>query len=658
VLDVLGSALGLYNSFTSAERSFNAAKSDIEKKPERTPEDEQELQRLKQELDSASSILPLLGEIMRRLYATITDSRFKRETAKAFQNEFNRITLFKTLCKNEMGIFENASPEDITRLFAEKFPSDIVQDPAVMRALLDLGKRIDCIDVKYAHVSKEILAALDVLLKCTPPESFQSSQNRLEFRRAQMRSHVRSQPQSQAILSHLLSLGYSEALWDSEDVMLKVTIEDAQNIEDNYMKELLALYAQYKDILIGLGYETLEIDKKPVKMSHLFRTEEYTGALSIEELRGRRNVATREIQKATAKSSRRVYISSRLLSLLQKERDIEEQFEKLRKTRGNTVTQKTYFIRLVMDPLETLGCCSAAIAGCYAPDGDHCEKALENSLKPNAAFISVFECVKDELGDEVPSEKEIENAEVLFTDQGLFVYKIYSNAHQFDTSAVWATMLKKLVELHYVPQIILPEQFPNAQTYRFISETVPTELSGSVITFKDDWFEDPQRPFVESYYDFKPLKIKVDFIVLNSENAADINEASTEEPSGDFALRLDGSHSRVGSSSGLKTVERREPVKKPIDERDFSGHMMQFILQKCRAAEIAEPMVNVFARPIALCLNDALEHGIVRNEFIEKGFNLEQWNRKLRKQKKPELSVEERNRITAEIREFLAGFSC
>jgi monoamine oxidase len=57
-------------------------------------------------------------------------------------------------------------------------------------------------------------------------------------------------------------------------------------------------------------------------------------------------------------------------------------------------------------------------------------------------------------------------------------------------------------------------------------------------------------------------------------------------------------------------------------------------------------------------LNDALEHGIVRNEFIEKGFNLEQWNRKLRKQKKPELSVEERNRITAEIREFLAGFSC
>ena len=29
--------------------------------------------------------------------------------------------------------------------------------------------------------------------------------------------------------------------------------------------------------------------------------------------------------------------------------------------------------------------------GCYSPDGDHAEKVLENGLKANAAFISVFE---------------------------------------------------------------------------------------------------------------------------------------------------------------------------------------------------------------------------------------------------------------------------
>ena len=29
--------------------------------------------------------------------------------------------------------------------------------------------------------------------------------------------------------------------------------------------------------------------------------------------------------------------------------------------------------------------------GCYAPDGDHAEKVLENGLKANAAFISIFE---------------------------------------------------------------------------------------------------------------------------------------------------------------------------------------------------------------------------------------------------------------------------
>lgn len=34
------------------------------------------------------------------------------------------------------------------------------------------------------------------------------------------------------------------------------------------------------------------------------------------------------------------------------------------------------------------------IVGCYAPDGDHAEKVLENGLKANAAFISVFEETK------------------------------------------------------------------------------------------------------------------------------------------------------------------------------------------------------------------------------------------------------------------------
>src|SRR5690242_4789189 len=40
---------------------------------------------------------------------------------------------------------------------------------------------------------------------------------------------------------------------------------------------------------------------------------------------------------------------------------------------------------------------------------------------------------------------EIENAEVLYTDSGLYVYKIYSNGHGYDTSLVWISFFRELV---------------------------------------------------------------------------------------------------------------------------------------------------------------------------------------------------------------------
>jgi len=71
--------------------------------------------------------------------------------------------------------------------------------------------------------------------------------------------------------------------------------------------------------------------------------------------------------------------------------------------------------------VNSANCCGKSIVGCYAPDGDHAEKPIENSLKSNLGFISVYDT------DGVqPMSHEIENAEVLFTDQGLFIYKVSS----------------------------------------------------------------------------------------------------------------------------------------------------------------------------------------------------------------------------------------
>jgi hypothetical protein len=52
---------------------------------------------------------------------------------------------------------------------------------------------------------------------------------------------------------------------------------------------------------------------------------------------------------------------------------------------------------------------------------DHAEKPLENALKANVAFISLFDESKE---SSKVMGSEIENVEVLFTDQGLYIYKV------------------------------------------------------------------------------------------------------------------------------------------------------------------------------------------------------------------------------------------
>jgi hypothetical protein len=95
---------------------------------------------------------------------------------------------------------------------------------------------------------------------------------------------------------------------------------------------------------------------------------------------------------------------------------------------------------------------------------------------------------------------EIENIEVLFTDQGFFVYKLYTNGHPYDTSLVWVSMFKTLVESHLVPAIIVPKGFPNSRTFSLLNSYLSEEFSGSSITYQDNFFDQE-----ETYYDFKPV---------------------------------------------------------------------------------------------------------------------------------------------------------
>ena len=46
---------------------------------------------------------------------------------------------------------------------------------------------------------------------------------------------------------------------------------------------------------------------------------------------------------------------------------------------------------------------------------------------------------------------EIENVEVMMTDQGLLFYKLYSNGHPYDTSLVWIAFMRSLIAAQRVP---------------------------------------------------------------------------------------------------------------------------------------------------------------------------------------------------------------
>lgn len=89
--------------------------------------------------------------------------------------------------------------------------------------------------------------------------------------------------------------------------------------------------------------------------------------------------------------------------------------------------------------------------------------------------------------------------EVLYTDSGLYIYRIYSNGHSYDTSLVWIAFFRELLLSNHVPAIILPRNFPSPRTFNLIKEFIPPEIYVSELVFVDNFFQEG----CESYYDHK-----------------------------------------------------------------------------------------------------------------------------------------------------------
>lgn len=158
-----------------------------------------------------------------------------------------------------------------------------------------------------------------------------------------------------------------------------------------------------------------------------------------------------------------------------------------------------------------LSCCDTHIIGCYAPGQIHCEKPVEIGLRANGGFLSIYS---------QQDGVELENSEVVFTDQGLYLYKAYSNGHVYDTSMIWLHLFKTLLSPPYsLPAIIVPRGFPTFITYELLTKYISPELTGSQLSWKKDFYER-----TEIYLDFAIERVKGGFdLILTPENLSDIS---------------------------------------------------------------------------------------------------------------------------------------
>jgi hypothetical protein len=436
---------------------------------------------------------------------------------------------------------------------------------------------------------------------------------------------------------------------------------------------------EYLDIVKELysGIKNIHYEGAEVPLEDFF-VENHRTSFTIEDLRSRRNHAIKMIDKRLKSHANRINLQNRKLSLLTREEGLEETLEKDKLAEGLAPPQRRrYWVRLNNTYWRVAACCGKQIAGCYAPNGDHAEKLLENSMKANVGIFSLYESNLSSTGgkkkkkqdaqkskkkkkkrggkrqnkqQEPPEDEEedldegpgleIENIEVLFTDQGLYTFKLYTNGHNLDTTLAWLQFFKVLASSRMVPAIIVPNNFPTVKIFNQLESFVPSQISGSIITYKDSFFDEFG---VTSYYDIAVEKIKQGDIVLDEESSRQIFISDNVDLHQGDGLKSSGSRSILIESTGMdvtnvsdKELESMKTHQQKIrPQMDFSGMVLTSTLRKVKQRLNDDQelfpfvyTVEAFVRFISQYLSLFLEKGIRDVSLISVGLDLESWNRR------------------------------
>ena len=641
-----------------------------------------------------TGIMKIVGQLLRDVLKALEERRFDATTIESFRDHLSRVLLFKNLFPTLLSEHaETYTPEQLAKLFLDTFPADIIRDEETMSTLSLLGTRIDHVTSqlpKFAHVAQATTQVLNEFFKWTPdpnsssvvipegtsnfsPEQKSELARRIYYRKQHLNDVVYNLAQNVALRSHLISMGYHHDFF-SRNFEIRVDVDDRRNLDDDFKASLSSLYGEYLDIVKDLypAIKHITYEGADVPLEDYF-VENHRTSFTIEDLRARRNNAIKMIDKRIKSHPNHINLQNRKLSILTREEGLEETLEKEKLAEGLAPPQRRrYWVRLNNSFLKVAACCGKQVAGCYAPNGDHAEKGLENALKANVCFLSLYENVPGKGKKEAPAKKkkkknrkgkkqveakeekdneeddepeddspgvEIENIEVQFTDQGLYVFKLYTNGHHLDTTLAWLQFFKILATSRLVPAVIIPSNFPNARIFNQLENWVPTQVAGSIISFKDNFFEEHG---VTSYYDIPVEKIKLGDIILDEETAQSINIAENVDVfTGD--LRISGSRSRLVGSTHFSDIEVSDKEHATLQakkmrmrpKQDLAGRILTSALKNAKRkiesdSELAPFLyvIEAFVRYISQYLNLYLEQGVRDISLIAVGLDLEPWNRR------------------------------
>lgn len=380
-------------------------------------------------------------------------------------SDLSRYILFKSIFKERLAELRasGADTSTIWKAFHDAFPAAVLADEKTMRALQMLSRRIATIQQKrpkYLHVAQMAMEAMQLFLQPAPMD--------VRERRALLEDWIKKLPANARVEATLRDCGYAPVIFQGPiSTYVKLSLLNAA--EESLRTSILELYRKYIPLLQERKIST--VAGNPLEKL-------FDSFASMEQLQGERALVARALEG-----------NAQVQALLERESIIWRDFElQQQQQQPSGSGSKTFRIRLNNSFLYALSVCDKNIKGCYEPSCAHAEKPIECGLKLNNRLWSVFD----------DTDEEIESVESVWTEEGIYFFRAYSNGHSWDTSQCWAALFKRLLLGGLVPRVIVPRGYPTERCFRLLNDHIASIYHRTDLVYADDLFESSSCP---SYYD-------------------------------------------------------------------------------------------------------------------------------------------------------------